>query len=131
MAGPDTLLSPSLYLFWKKAWESIIFGLTFAWVWCKLPVGTEVLPYELRIPSSFLSFFGKRTCKPAKFQKPFATKRKTSNDHCVFVSCWALLYRLGSGFLAGPTRSRMGKRPAFLSSGVTPLSPFIVFLLLF
>jgi len=63
----------------------------------------------------FHRFFGKRTCKPAKFQNPFATKRKTSKKHCVFVSCWALLYRLGSGFLAGPTRSRMGKRPAFLS----------------
>jgi len=39
----------------------------------------------------------------------------TSKDHCVFVSCWAFLRRYESRFLAGPTISRMGNRPAFLS----------------
>ena len=42
---------------------------------------------------------------------------KTSKDHCVFF-CWAFFRRLSSGFLAGPSSSRMGKRPAFLYLGV-------------
>ena len=31
--------------------------LTFAWVWCKLLVGTGGLPCELRIPSSLYRLF--------------------------------------------------------------------------
>ena len=41
----------------------------------------------------------------------------SSKDHCVFVSCWAFLCRFLSGFLVGPTSSRMGMRPAFFVLG--------------
>ena len=40
-----------------------------------------------------------------------------SKDHCVFVSCWAFLCRFRNRFLAEPTFSRMGRRPAFFMSG--------------
>ena len=33
------------------------------------------------------------------------------------MPCWAFLCRHGIGFLAGPTSSRMGKRPAFFVFG--------------
>ena len=45
----------------------------------------------------------------------------TSNDHCVFVSCWAFLCRFGNRFLAEPTSSRTGNRPAFFVLGHGPV----------
>ena len=51
-------------------------------------------------PSLKLLFCSRKRNTPAKY-------------HCVFVSCWAFLCRFWSRFLAGPSSSRMGKRPAF------------------
>ena len=42
---------------------------------------------------------------------------KYQQEHCILAPCWAFLCRHGIGFLAGPTSSRMGKRPAFFVFG--------------
>ena len=41
----------------------------------------------------------------------------TSKDHSAFVSCWAFFCRFTSRFLAGPSSSRKGNRPAFFVFG--------------
>ncbi len=92
--------------------------LTFCRMGSKLAVGTALR--DLRKAGSGLitnGFFSKSTCKPTKFQKSLLLLRMkwTSKDHCVFMSCWAFLLRLRSRFLVGPTCTRTGIRPAFLS----------------
>jgi len=45
----------------------------------------------------------------------FATKlEKPAWTIVSLCLCWTHLYRLGSRFLAGPSRTRMEKRPVFL-----------------
>ena len=67
----------------------------------------------------YIGYFSKRRWKPAKFDlESFATEFEIpARDPSVFISCWAFVRRLSSRFLAGPSSSRMGKRPAFFVFG--------------
>ena len=67
----------------------------------------------------FSRYFIERTCESAKFliSLSILLRNNQQGDHSVFVSCWAFLCRYRIGLLAEPTRSRMGKRPAFLFFG--------------
>ena len=49
-------------------------------------------------------------------KKLFCSQKRNNpaTDLSVFVSCWAFLCRFESRFLAGPSLSRAGNRPAFL-----------------
>ena len=58
----------------------------------------------------------KEDVNPPVSKTPFATElEKPAQEDYVFVFGWAFFRRFSSGFLAGPTSSRMRKRPAFLS----------------
>ena len=72
-------------------------------------------PLEVRFKFIFSRYFIERTCESAKFQNSLSIllRNNQQGDHSVFVSCWAFLCRYRIGLLAEPTRSRMGKRPAF------------------
>ena len=65
----------------------------------------------------FIRLFQQKTCKPTKFLNQLFCSQtsKYQQDYCVYMSCWAFPCRSGSRFLVGPTRPRMGRRPAFLS----------------
>lgn len=67
----------------------------------------------------FSRYFIERTCESAKFliSLSILLRNNQQGDHSVFVSCWAFLCRYRIGLLAEPTRSRMGKRPAFFVFG--------------
>ena len=87
----------------------------FSPIACKLCFGIAFLPDRDPVSSSFHRLFQQKCEKTRQvIFVSFATKyEKTSKDHCVFLSCWAFFCRLGSRFLAGPSRTRTGKRPAF------------------
>ena len=67
----------------------------------------------------FSRYFIERTCESAKFlfSLSILLRNNQQGDHSVFISCWAFLCRYRIGLLAEPTRSRMGKRPAFFVFG--------------
>ena len=63
-----------------------------------------------------IGYFSKRRCKPAKFQNKlfcYRIKKYQQGPLCLRVLLGVSLSS-GSGFLAGPTSSRTGMRPAFL-----------------
>ena len=79
--------------------------------WNRIPPSRN--PFSVLI-SSVIS--AKENVNPPSIKiSSFAPRhRNTSKDHCVFVSCWAFLCRFGNRFLAEPTSSCTGMRPAFL-----------------
>lgn len=83
----------------------------------------------------FIRLFQQKTCKPTKFLNQLFCSQtsKYQQDYCVYMSCWAFPCRSGSRFLVGPTRPRMGRRPAFLSRRASrkQISLFEVAMLMF
>lgn len=75
----------------------------------------------------FIRLFQQKTCKPTKFLNQLFCSQtsKYQQDYCVYMSCWAFPCRSGSRFLVGPTRPRMGRRPAFLSGRAPKADKYI------
>ena len=98
----------------KKVEKQLAFPLYVGYIesWKRIP--------PLKNPLSklfFIRLFQQKTCKPTKFLNQLFCSQtsKYQQDYCVYMSCWAFPCRSGSRFLVGPTRPRMGRRPAFLS----------------
>lgn len=98
----------------KKVEKQLAFPLYVGYIesWKRIP--------PLKNPFSklfFIRLFQQKTCKPTKFLNQLFCSQtsKYQQDYCVYMSCWAFPCRSGSRFLVGPTRPRMGRRPAFLS----------------
>ena len=120
MMEEKSLLPRNVFL--KKFCTLFVFSLTFVGVWCKLPVGTEVLPCGLRLPSSFHWLFQQKAREnPPSFKNAFANRYEIpARDHSVYVSCLLdVSLRPISRFLAGPSRARTGSVRLFLCSDVT------------
>ena len=85
----------------------------------KLVGGTDFRLYRSPVLSSLYRLFQQKYVKTSQvYNCSFAPRSEIpAQTHCVFVSCWAFLCRSRSRFLAGPSRTRTGKRPAFLFFG--------------
>ena len=109
-----TVLSP-FFIFLSEYKEN---GLTFAWMWGKLPVETGVLPCSLRLPSSFSSVISAKAYMnpPSSSQIPLLPLNRNIPARSTVSSVLLGVSLSFSGrFLAGPIYARMGRRPAFLS----------------
>ena len=95
----------------KKVGNQLDFPLTR----CKLMFGNGLRPIGNNFQAHFIRISAKDDENQPSLKLLFCSRKRNTpaKYHCVFVSCWAFLCRFWSRFLAGPSSSRMGKRPAF------------------
>ena len=98
----------------------------FSPIACKLSFEIAFLPDRNPVSSSFYRLFQQKCEKTRQvIFVSFATRIEIpAQEDCIFVSCWTFFCRPGSRFLAGPSRTRTGKRPAFLCSNIKILNMF-------
>lgn len=107
----------------KKVGNQLDFPLTR----CKLLLEAVSVPPETN--SKLISFVFQQK---ARENRPSLTidflliELKYQQEHCILAPCWAFLWRSMSRFLVGPSRARMGKRPAFFMFAWLVWSPLRV-----
>ena len=81
---------------------------------CKLCFEIAFLTNGNLISSSFQPYFNQKYTKTDQVcNNSFDSKYEIPAGALCLRFCWTFLYRLGIGFLVGPSCTRMGKRPAF------------------
>ena len=85
---------------------------------CKLLLEIVFLTNRNPVSSSFQPYFNQKYTKTDQVcNYSFDSKYEIPAGALCLRFCWAFLYRLGIGFLVGPSCTRMGKRPAFFVFG--------------